>query len=145
MADIMRDAQKRIEDIRRRTVKIVVRRDGSPVPDAQVELRMNRHQFLFGCDCYCANTYDTPEKEKRHKELFSGLFNYATLPFYWGQYEPVRGEKREKRLSNMVEWCKSIDLSTKGHPLVWHEILPDWLNSDHDIEKIGRASCRERV
>ena len=82
MADIMRDAQKRIEDIRRRTVKIVVRRDGSPVPDAQVELRMNRHQFLFGCDCYCANTYDTPEKEKRHKELFSGLFNYATLPFY---------------------------------------------------------------
>ena len=52
MADIMRDAQKRIEDIRRRTVKIVVRRDGSPVPDAQVELRMNRHQFLFGCDCY---------------------------------------------------------------------------------------------
>ena len=49
MADIMRDAQKRIEDIRRRTVKIVVRRDGSPVPDAQVELRMNRHQFLFGC------------------------------------------------------------------------------------------------
>ena len=48
MADIMRDAQKRIEDIRRRTVKIVVRRDGSPVPDAQVELRMNRHQFLFG-------------------------------------------------------------------------------------------------
>lgn len=136
MADIMRDAQKRIEDIRRRTVKIVVRRDGSPVPDAQVELRMNRHQFLFGCDCYCANTYDTPEKEKRHKELFSGLFNYATLPFYWGQYEPVRGEKSEKRLSNMVEWCKSIDLSTKGHPLVWHEILPDWLNSDHDIEKL---------
>ena len=136
MADIMRDAQKRIEDIRRRTVKIVVRRDGSPVPDAQVELRMNRHQFLFGCDCYCANTYDTPEKEKQHKELFSGLFNYATLPFYWGQYEPVRGEKREKRLSNMVEWCKSIDLSTKGHPLVWHEILPDWLNSDHDIEKL---------
>ena len=68
MADIMRDAQKRIEDIRRRTVKIVVRRDGSPVPDAQVELRMNRHQFLFGCDCYCANTYDTPEKEKRHKD-----------------------------------------------------------------------------
>ncbi len=63
MADIMRDAQKRIEDIRRRTVKIVVRRDGSPVPDAQVELRMNRHQFLFGCDCYCANTYDTPEKK----------------------------------------------------------------------------------
>ena len=47
MADIMRDAQKRIEDIRRRTVKIVVRRDGSPVPDAQVELRMNRHQFCL--------------------------------------------------------------------------------------------------
>ena len=77
MADIMRDAQKRIEDIRRRTVKIVVRRDGSPVPDAQVELRMNRHQFLFGCDCYCANTYDTPEKEKRHKR------NIMFIPFFF--------------------------------------------------------------
>lgn len=141
MNDVMRGAQKRIESIRRRPAQVVVLKDGSPVADAQVELRMKRHQFLFGCDCYCANTYDTPEKERLHKELFAGFFNYATLPFYWGQYEPVRGEKSEKRLSDMVDWCKSIDLTTKGHPLVWHEILPEWLNDDHDIEKL----VRERI
>ena len=96
MADIMRDAQKRIEDIRRRTVKIVVRRDGSPVPDAQVELHMNRHQFCLDVIVTVRIHAILRKKKNGIKELFSGLFNYAHLPFYWGQYEPVRGKKKRK-------------------------------------------------
>ncbi len=46
--DIMRDAQKRIEDIRTYGGnRCSTKRPWKPVPDAQVELRMNRRNFVW--------------------------------------------------------------------------------------------------
>ena len=56
---------------------------------------MKNENFLFGCGafdvlCY-VNATEESEKEKygkRTKEWLA-LFNYGTLPFYWGTYEPT--------------------------------------------------------
>lgn len=122
---------------------MAVTRNGSPVPGAKVHMAMRDHQFLFGCDCYCAGTYGDAAKEKTYRDLFGGLFNFATLPFYWNQYEPVKGQTEEKRLSAMLDWCKGLGLVTKGHPLAWNTLVPGWITDEYDIERLLRLRIED--
>jgi endo-1,4-beta-xylanase len=69
---------------------------------------------------------DTSAPQIAYQERFAALWNFATLPFYWGSYEPIQGEPREARLRAMAEWCRDQGLLTKGHPLCWHEVTPRW-------------------
>ncbi|MCL1801639.1 MAG: endo-1,4-beta-xylanase, partial [Promicromonosporaceae bacterium] len=55
------------------------------------------------------------------------LFNQATLPFYWGRFEPVEGQPRTAELKRAAEWFRDRNVVLKGHPLVWHTVQPDWL------------------
>jgi GH35 family endo-1,4-beta-xylanase len=126
------DAKQRIKEIRKKDVEVVVLKDGRPVGDARVRVEMRRHQFLFGCNNFFAFAYDE-ETNRRFKEYFAALFNYATLPFYWAQYEPEPGNTQEARLRRLVNWAKDIGAATKGHPLVWEKLSPEWLTDAHDI------------
>jgi GH35 family endo-1,4-beta-xylanase len=56
--------------------------------------------------------------------------NYATLAFYWGSYERRPGRTREAHVRRQAEWCRDHGIATKGHPLVWHEVYPNWGPSD---------------
>jgi GH35 family endo-1,4-beta-xylanase len=58
------------------------------------------------------------------------LFNYATLPFYWGSFERVQGRPDYRRLTGMAEWCAGHGIVTKGQPLIWHEVYPSWAPAD---------------
>lgn len=101
-------------------------RGGSPVPGARVRLQMRRHQFLFGCNNFFAYANDDAANA-RFREYFAALFNYATLPFFWADYEPERGKTEQTRLRRLVDWAKGIGASTKGNPLVWQKLSPEWL------------------
>lgn len=59
--------------------------------------------------------------------LWLNLFNSATLPFYWGRYEPRRGATDVERLSKTARWLAERGVRVKGHPLVWHTVQPAWL------------------
>ena len=77
---------------RKSSVVIAVQRpDGSPVSKREVEIRQTGHSFLFGCGAFeTLNITDSdsgPEKRAFYEERMEKwlkLFNYATLPFYWG-------------------------------------------------------------
>ena len=55
------------------------------------------------------------------------LFNAATLPFYWGRFEPQRGHPDTERLRKAAAWFVERGCRVKGHPLCWHTITADWL------------------
>jgi GH35 family endo-1,4-beta-xylanase len=59
--------------------------------------------------------------------LWLNLFNTATLPFYWGRYEPRRGATDAERLTRTARWLAGQGVTVKGHPLVWHTSQPTWL------------------
>ena len=106
MSHIIRRARQRIREERRREVEVRVTREGKPVENAQVSLMMRQHEFLFGCNCFPATTYQTKEENDRYTELFTNLLNYGTLPFYWGRYEPKQHCYNEPELSNQVKWAR---------------------------------------
>ena len=71
------------------------------------------------------------EKElaERRNEHFLQVFNQATLPFYWGRFEPQRGQPDTQRILNTARWYQAQGCILKGHPLCWHTLTADWLLS----------------
>jgi endo-1,4-beta-xylanase len=123
----------RIEKYRKGTLSVrVVDGKGRPVPGASVRLAQTRHAFLFGCNFFGLNPADTSPAEKAYQTGFTGLFNYATLPFYWGAFEGTQGQPDHARLQGMAAWSVAHGVTVKGHPLVWHEVWPRWAPSDPD-------------
>ncbi len=124
--------KKRIEQVRKADLAITVTRRGRPVPMARVQVEMKRHAFLFGCNIFGLNPADGGDLQRAYQDRYLALFNYATLPFYWGAFEPKQGEPQNDRLMAMARWCSERGLAAKGHPLVWHEVWPGWAPTDVD-------------
>lgn len=135
MSTILSDANRRIRALRKKDVEVVVRQGGRPVQGAKVTLSMQSHQFLFGANNFFALSYDEATNT-RFRELFADLFNYTTLPFYWANYEPQRGKTEEARLRRLVDWSHDIGVATKGHPLAWEKLSPEWLTYEDDIDAL---------
>ncbi len=105
---------------------------GQPLADAPVVVAQAAHRFLFGCIGFdlidLANSDgEGSEADLRLADQWLGLFNAATLPFYWGQFEPVRGRPDTARLLRAARWFADRGCVVKGHPLAWHSECADWL------------------
>jgi len=125
--ELLFDAEARIEEMRKADVTVtVLDAAGQLVPNAHVQVEMTRHEFLFGCNVFPVLGYNDPALETAYENQFAGLFNYATLPFYWGSYEPEPGQTQQVKLAAQARWCREHGITPKGHPLVWHEVYPKW-------------------
>ena len=107
--------------------------DGSPLSEVQVTVDQTSHAFLFGCGAFDAVALMKTEDEARftfladRMEKWLGLFNYGTLPFYWGRYEPVEGQTAYAETMAAAKWLRSHGAAVKGHPLCWHTACAPWL------------------
>ena len=131
----------------------VVGSDGKPVANAKVAVNMTNHEFLFGCGAFeslpytngnivhngngsitAANKPMTEAEKAAFKanledrmQKWLGLFNYGTLPFYWGGFEPEEGKPNTEQLMAAAKFLKSKGVKVKGHPLCWHTGCAPWL------------------
>ncbi|WP_336923382.1 endo-1,4-beta-xylanase [Aquipuribacter sp. SD81] len=127
------------------TTTLTVRRpDGSPLAHADVEVEQRRHAVQFGC-----TGFDAPglPGEAHLEELWLGLFDTATLPFYWAGFEPERGRPRTAELLGLARWFADRGVRLKGHPLAWHSLAPRWLDDlgTDEVEAALRARIRRDV
>ncbi|HEX2947866.1 MAG TPA: endo-1,4-beta-xylanase [Clostridia bacterium] len=139
MGNTMNDPLKHRKGSRKLTI---VGKDGKPLKNQAVKVKMINHAFLFGCTEFSAIPYANGYLQGRDKEiteerfrLFFELFNYTTLPFYWGRFEPVNGKPETKTMRVTSEWLVKNGVKLKGHPLCWHTICAPWLMemSNQDI------------
>jgi endo-1,4-beta-xylanase len=135
---------KRIREYRTGRVTVTVTdARGLPLTDTRVTVTMLRHKFLFGCNLYLWGNLKDPQLEAAYRRRFARLFNFATLPFYWDQYEPEQNKPRKARLRAMAQWCHHNGIRTKGHPLVWHEAPALW-QAKMNVQSLRRLQL-ERV
>jgi GH35 family endo-1,4-beta-xylanase len=121
--------------MRHRTVEAMLTvhdADGQPLRDATVVVEQRSHDFLFGCIGFdlvpLANGDAVPaERGAQLAEQWLELFNAATLPFYWGDFEPVPGQPATERLLRAARWFADRGCAVKGHPLAWHTVTAPWL------------------
>ena len=108
-------------------------RDGKPLSRAKVQVDQTSHRFLFGCGAFDTLEIVNPKSEESRAfyedrmEKFLQLFNYGTLPFYLGRYEPVEGKPMQEETVSAAKWLVARGVTVKGHPLCWHTACADWL------------------
>jgi GH35 family endo-1,4-beta-xylanase len=126
----------------------VLDESGKPVAGAEVTLRQKRHEFLFGCNIFLHGRVGSPADEEAYRSRFAAIFNYATLPFYWGAYEPERGQPGHAYRERVAKWCAENGIRTKGHPLVWNHpaSVPRWLPADaREVRALSDARVADCV
>jgi hypothetical protein len=142
---LLEDAERRIEQHRTAEAEVTVTGpDGKPLAGAEVDMRLVRHEFRLGANAFRLNAIDDAGLRKAYEERFAALLNYATLPFYWGGYEPEPDRPNEAKLDAMAAWCAERGITTKGHPLAWHEVYPKWAEALADDEVMRRLEARVR-
>ena len=149
---ILATAEARIQQYRTGPAEIrVIDKDGKPLANTSVHVRLVRHEFLLGCNAFplgsVVKTGLDAEALQTYKDRFAALLNYATLPFYWGYYEPERGHTKEADVKKMAAWCREHNIEVKGHPLAWHEVFPQWARAlpDEEVRKLQRARITDIV
>jgi GH35 family endo-1,4-beta-xylanase len=127
--EIISQLDARIEKYRKgKTDLTLLDPDGKPLgTGVSVKIQQKRHKFLFGCNIFKLGQCRTPENNADYEKHFAALLNYATLPFYWWNYEREKGKPDDARSYEIVRWCRANNVTTKGHPLAWNWAEQDWL------------------
>lgn len=117
---------------------------GAPLSNADVLVEQRRHAFAFGNIGF---DFVPVEAGAQLADSWLELFNTATLPFYWGPFEPERGTPDTERLRATAQWFSERGVTIKGHPLVWHTLAPEWLREldAASIERLLRERIRREV
>ncbi len=131
--------QKDIEKNRKGNFTVILKdSQGNPIKNKAVHFRHKTHDFDFGCNFFMYRQYDTKEENLRYEEKWKKLFNTAVVPLYWEGTEPEKNTLRYTADSenniyrrppaeSVVNWGKENGVRLKGHPLFWHEFIPQWL------------------
>lgn len=113
------DIDERIETYRTAALTVIVLDDqGSPIPDADVEVTMQRHAFGFGTAVNA--TYLLEDADDRYRSAISELFNKAVLENHhkWKFWEIP--EQRD-RAEAATEWLLEHGLEMRGHTCIWQK------------------------
>ncbi len=143
-------ADKEIERNRKGDFEIVfVNKDESLCDkEIQIEAKLKKIDFNFGSNIFMLGEYDTELENKRYEEKFLKLFNTAAVPLYWEGTEPSKGYLRYSKetphdfyrrppADAVVDFCIKNDIEMKGHPLFWHEFVPNWLPDNYqELKKL---------
>lgn len=128
-----------------------VDKQGNPIPGRMVHAQMTKHEFKFGCNIFWLPAmFDERVPAERRAQLrqmwesWSALFNFGTLPFYQGQYEPQEGVTREASTLHTAKFLDEHGVALKGHPLCWHTVSAKWLLAKSDEEVLQNQLGRIR-
>ncbi len=127
---------KRNDDFSHRKAKCTLRivdGQGQPLSDKTMSLNQTNHEFLFGCGAFDTLPYTDPgfdgDKDffKDRIDKWLALYNYGTLPFYWGGFEQQEGRPETESRMRAARFLQEHNVAVKGHPLCWHTACADWL------------------
>lgn len=129
-----------------------VGKDGKPLINTKLKYKLENHEFLFGYGAFDflsyiqADSFKPEKMSEQAKKLMSidpnfnakdffgkrvnkwlEIFNYGTLPFYWGGFEPEEGKPNTENLKKAALFMKEHNVTVKGHPLCWHTGCAQWL------------------
>ena len=118
--------------------------DGTPFANRPVQIDQTSQAFLFGCGAFDAVALmKIPDEQRKaflrqRMEKWLALFNYGTLPFYWGRYEPEEGKTAYPETMAAAKWLRERGVQVKGHPLCWHTVCAPWLMQYSNEEILRR-------
>ncbi len=124
---------------------------GTPMAGRKVRATLKKHAFKFGCNIFwlpgMLDDRTPPERRaqlQRMWESWSALFNFGTMSFYQGRYEPREGVTLEESTLRAAKFLDEHGVAMKGHPLCWHTVSAKWLMDRSDEEVLQNQLHRIR-
>ncbi len=129
-------SRKRIETHRKAPITLHIRDEwGNPIQGATAEIRMTRHEYLFGT---CAKAFRLTDAELHHtrpeynreawladnviyRERMQSLFNFVVLEndMKWPSWAGQWPNRRQEVTMDALRWLKQKGLVAKGHTILW--------------------------
>ena len=135
-------AYKRIEQHRKGNLTVVVTNSsGTPIPGANIHVRMQRHAYSFGSAI--AENFFVPSSGNtdrvKYQDNIKPLFNEAVIEngLKWSRWEIPA--KRQQTIQ-AVQWLRDNGLKVRGHTLVW----PSWSNSPANVKQLYDDTLEEQ-
>ena len=129
----------------------ILDKQGKPMPGRKVRAKQTGHEFKFGCNIFFLPAMfdervpaERREQIRKMWESWSALFNFGTLPFYQGRYEPTPGVTMEESTLKTAKFLNEHGIALKGHPLCWHTVSAKWLMDKTDEEVLENQLFRIR-
>ena len=129
----------------------ILDQQGNPMPGRKVRAKQTGHEFKFGCNIFFLPAMfdervpaERREQIRKMWESWSALFNFGTLPFYQGRYEPKPGVTMEESTLKTAKFLNEHGIALKGHPLCWHTVSAKWLMDKTDEEVLENQLFRIR-
>jgi len=125
----------------------VVDAEGAPLAGAEVEIVQTGHDFLFGCNLFAFRRWDSDRRNSLYEKRFRALFNMATVPLYWSATERQRGHPDFGAADAAIRWCREQQIQVRGHPLLWQDTVPRWVEElpPDEIRRAVQAHLRETI
>ena len=87
--------------------------------------------------------------EPGYREVLGAQFSSLTPEnaMKWSIVQPARGEFAWEDADRIVDFARDRDQEVRGHPLVWHGQLPDWLQglAADELRQVMREHIRALV
>ena len=165
-SDVQAEIDRDIEANRKADARFVP--EGLPA-GAEVDVEQLTSEFVFGAHIFNFDQLGSDERNAKYRALYGhdGLFNSATIAFYWKQFELERDKPRfraEYRDSAefwnhcedpkhqphwrrpatdpVVEFCESKGIRLHGHTLAWGQCnwqMPEWLIASVPLDLLAKA------
>lgn len=131
-------ADDRIDELRRADMSVqVVDINGDPVPNAEVHIAMQEHEFAFGSAVVGCRFPNNPCANETYQEKVMDIdgnghgFNWVVLEnsLKWPSWEN-NWIGTPAQTAFAIEWLRERDIIIRGHTLVW----PGWVNLPDDLQ-----------
>ena len=132
------EAEQRIEQLRKANLTVrVEEEDGTPVPNASVQVEMLQHEFAFGSAVvsrlFAGNNSQNPAYEAKLLDLDGEGHGFNWVVFEnamkWPGWEQ-NWISSKPETTHAVQWLRDHDIKIRGHNLMW----PGWGNLPPDIQ-----------
>lgn len=130
------EAAARIEANRKSNVHLkLIDRTGLPLSGANVEVRMQQHEFGFGSAVQAVRLRDEAPQHATYKEKVAELFNIATIEnnYKWPAWEGEWGSNfTQAGALAATDWLLNHNIDVRGHNLIW----PGTSHLPNDLEAL---------
>jgi GH35 family endo-1,4-beta-xylanase len=130
------EAVTRIDAIRKADLRVTVTdAAGNPVPNADVGVHMQQHEFSFGSAVQAYRLRDNNPAYDTYKQKVAELFNMATIEnnLKWPAWNGEWGSNfTQQGAANAIDWLNDHQIKVRGHNLIW----PGYANLPQTVKNV---------
>ncbi len=113
----------------------------SVVSQASLRTRSQAKGLIYGA--FCEGSYKILSQDKQLQSAFVQECGLLVGGFYWLDSQPSMNTFDFAATDSFAQFASRHTMLFRGHPLIWHQLLPDWLTDKFKKSKITSQEIQD--